>query len=294
MHLRVQHGLTPEEAQSPEWNASNSLWSWVLQDRRPVLISSTQRVPESYVRMDLPATWDKAALLIAPLIQEEELLGIITLISPAPDGFAESDLHLLISFASTATAAIHNAQLHSAVQHLAITDPLTTIYNRRGFFELARRMLEQAEHFGQPIAAIMIDIDFFKLINDRYGHDAGDVVLRVLAERCRMVLREADLICRYGGEEFAILLSESDISGAYIVADRLFSIITGSPIATRAGPVSITISVGVASFAGDFGSLDHLLKRADQALYLAKGYGRNQVQVWDGPLHGDFPAERRK
>ncbi len=109
-----------------------------------------------------------------------------------------------------------------------------------------------------------------------------------------MVLRETDLICRYGGEEFAILLSESDIGGAHTVADRLFRVITESPIGTRAGPVSITISVGVASFDGDFGSLDHLLKRADQALYLAKGYGRNQVQVWDGPMHGEKPEERRK
>jgi diguanylate cyclase (GGDEF)-like protein len=294
MHLRVQHGLTPEEVQSPEWNARNSLWTWVLQELRPVLVAGSHIVPDSCVGIDLPETWANASLLIAPLVQEDEPLGLISLISPSPDSFTERDLHLLISFASTATAAIHNAQLHSAVQHLAITDPLTGIYNRRGFFELARRMLEEAQHFGLPISAIMIDIDFFKNVNDSYGHDAGDAVLRVLAERCRIVLRETDLICRYGGEEFAIVLSESDINVAHIVANRLFASITGSSVATRAGPVNVTISVGVASFGEEHGSLDHLLKRADQALYLAKGYGRNQVQVWSDQLHGEQSEERRK
>jgi diguanylate cyclase (GGDEF)-like protein len=218
--------------------------------------------------------------MIAPLIYEEKVLGLITLISSKTGVFSESELYLLIGFASMATAAIQNAQLHSAVQHMAITDPLTEVYNRRGFFQLARQKVDSARQTGEPAAAIMIDIDFFKRINDAYGHDAGDFVLHELASRCRKVLQETDLVCRYGGEEFAILLPETGLARAREAANQVFQSITGTGMQTPSGEVMVTISVGIAVINETCDTLEQLLKRADQALYLAKAEGRNRVRVW--------------
>lgn len=280
LRLRVQHGLSESEAQSPEWNANNSLWNWVLKEQHPTLVSDTREIAKEIMGNGLPGTWKEGALLMTPLLQEDRPLGLITLFAPETGAFFDRDLHLLISFASTATAAIQNAQLHSVVQNLAITDPLTGLLNRRGFFNLARLAMEKATLLDRPLSFIMIDIDYFKNINDRYGHDAGDVVLQVLSRRCRQALREMDLVCRYGGEEFAILLPESDLAGAQAAANRLFKNITETTMETAAGAIWVTISVGVATVGEDCDTLDLLIKRADQALYLAKGFGRNQVQVW--------------
>jgi len=205
---------------------------------------------------------------------------VLSLMSPTPDAFTDPDIYLLISFASTATAAIHNAKLHSAVQYLAVIDPLTDIYNRRGFFERAQGLFEQARQHNRPVSAMMIDADFFKQVNDQFGHDIGDIVLQKLVERCKVSLRDSDMICRYGGEEFAIFLAESDLTGAEIVAQRLFKSVSATPIETEIGQVSITISIGVASANQNCATFHQLLKHADRALQKAKSQGRNQIQVW--------------
>jgi diguanylate cyclase (GGDEF)-like protein len=122
----------------------------------------------------------------------------------------------------------------------------------------------------------MIDIDNFKAVNDTYGHSVGDEVIREVAARLYGVLREGDLICRYGGEEFALLLADIDIEGATHVADRLLTAVNAVPITTQAGDLRVTVSVGVARYSPS-GDLHSLLNSADQSLYAAKRAGRNRV-----------------
>jgi diguanylate cyclase (GGDEF)-like protein len=280
--LSVKQSIELDHVNCLECTIGVSPWAWVMENHSSLLISRKEILPEAINAPDLCDCWNNRSLMAAPLLLEDKLLGTITVISSIEGIFSEQDMFLLNSFANTATAAIHNAQLHSAVQYLAVTDPLTGLYNRRGFFDLASQLIEQSLLHELPTAAIMIDIDFFKRINDSYGHDAGDAVLRTLAERCREALRESDLICRYGGEEFAILLAESDIVCAQSTASRLFHKITDLPMETPTGLVFVTISVGMAAFDMQCDTIDKLLKRADQALYLAKERGRNQVCVWNG------------
>lgn len=266
----------------PSLADDESPWAWVMKQQQPLLINPGIILLDETGAVCRWDCTDERSLIIAPLILEAKPLGAITVISSPGGSFSEQEKYLLTSFANTATAAIHNAQLHSAVQYLAVTDPLTGLYNRRGFFERAGQAMEQTERCGRSTAAIMIDIDFFKRINDNYGHDAGDAVLRTLAERCRASLPETDLICRYGGEEFTILFSESESDDALVTANRLFHNITDQPMNTPSGSVPVTISVGVATFGGPCDTLDRLLKCADQALYRAKEKGRNQVCIWNG------------
>jgi diguanylate cyclase (GGDEF)-like protein/PAS domain S-box-containing protein len=217
--------------------------------------------------------------ILAPLILGQEVLGTLSLASSRPFAFDQSDLQLLVSFAATTTAAMHNAMLHTELQRIAITDPLTGLYNRRGLIELGRHEVERFQRFGQPLSAIMLDIDHFKNVNDTYGHSAGDQVLCGLAERCRALVRQIDILGRYGGEEFAILLPETDLFQASSIADRLRRAMEETPFFTEQGPVKLTISLGVSRAGHNLTNLVSLIEQADLALYQAKQKGRNRVEL---------------
>ncbi len=162
---------------------------------------------------------------------------------------------------------------------MAITDALTGLFNRRYMESHLGTLIEQAAARGKPLSALVIDIDYFKAINDSHGHDAGDDVLRDFALRIKRSIRGIDLACRYGGEEFVIVMPETDMAVAAMVAERLRRRIAAESfgIAQGARHVAVTISIGIAGFRGKDDTAASLLKRADQALYRAKRDGRNRV-----------------
>ena len=162
---------------------------------------------------------------------------------------------------------------------MAITDALTGLFNRRYMESHLGTLIEQAVARGKPLAALVIDIDYFKSINDTHGHDAGDDVLRDFALRIKRSIRGIDLACRYGGEEFVIVMPETDMAVAAMVAERLRRRIAAEPFAIEQGArtVPVTISIGIAGLRGKDDNAAALLKRADQALYRAKRDGRNRV-----------------
>ncbi|MEW6333984.1 MAG: GGDEF domain-containing protein, partial [Thermodesulfobacteriota bacterium] len=182
---------------------------------------------------------------------------------------------------------IRNARLYNRIEQISITDELTGIYNRRGFFQLGEREFERALRFERPLAVLMLDIDHFKRVNDTHGHPIGDQVLRALADLIRQETRGIDVAGRYGGEEFALLLSETDLSLAVQIAERLRQSVEALGIPVRrpdhgGGTIDlrVTVSIGVALMSPGFPGLDGLIGRADQALYRAKDAGRNRVSVW--------------
>jgi two-component system, cell cycle response regulator len=162
---------------------------------------------------------------------------------------------------------------------MAITDALTGLFNRRYMETHLSALVEQAANRGKPISVLVVDIDFFKSINDGHGHDAGDDVLREFALRIRKSIRNIDLACRYGGEEFVIVMPETDMGVATMVAERLRRRIASEPFAIQqgAGSLEVTISIGIAALGAPGDNAAAILKRADQALYRAKRDGRNRV-----------------
>lgn len=217
--------------------------------------------------------------IVAPLVLGQDIFGALSLSSSLPSNFSEADLQLLTAFAATATAAIHNSILYKEIQNLAATDPLTGQLNRRTFFELAQREINRFQRFGRPLSWIMFDIDLFKEINDRYGHSAGDQILVGIADRCCDVIRHVDVFGRYGGDEFVILLPETDHQMAQDVAERIRLSVSQAPILTDAGPISVSISIGITQVTAESDDIGLLLNRADQALYKSKRAGRNIVTV---------------
>lgn len=255
-------------------------------ERRPLLIRDALDRTDVPEPMKAEREGDISVLrsvIVAPLILNDRVLGVLSLSAFRPAAFTEADLRLLESFAATTTAALHNAMLHAEVQKLALTDPLTEVYNRRGLFEFGQREIERAHRFGRPLSVILVDVDHLKLINDTYGHAAGDQVLRIVADRFRTSIREVDILGRYGGDEFVILLPETDLFTACSVAERIRQRVTEPirlPLMEDPGdPVVLTASLGVANALSDTPGLEQLIKRADSAAYQAKSKGRNRVEV---------------
>jgi two-component system cell cycle response regulator len=170
----------------------------------------------------------------------------------------------------------HNVQLSL---EMAITDQLTGLHNRRYMSRHLDNLLAQAHKSGKALAFVIMDIDFFKMVNDTHGHDIGDEVLREFARRISANIRGIDLACRFGGEEFVVVMPDTDIAYAYAVADRLRKSIETTPIEISRAPgkLTITISIGIAGSEGENDGAEELLHRADQALYRAKKTGRNRV-----------------
>jgi two-component system, cell cycle response regulator len=176
----------------------------------------------------------------------------------------------------------YTARLRDNVQQsmeMAITDGLTSLYNRRYMESHLATLVEQAAGRGKPLTLLVLDIDYFKAINDTHGHDAGDDVLREFATRVKKSIRGIDLACRYGGEEFVIVMPETDQAVAALVAERIRRRIAGEPFAIDSGAkaINVTLSIGLAALASNEDTGASILKRADQALYRAKRDGRNRV-----------------
>jgi diguanylate cyclase (GGDEF)-like protein len=229
-----------------------------------------------------------------PLKVHERMIGMLALDSFQAGKFNSDHRRLATAFADQVAIALENTRLFEETQWLAIHDSLTGLYNRRHFMSLAWAQYQRAIRYATPLSAIMLDIDHFKRVNDTHGHLIGDQVLQYIAEVCKNNLRTPDLIGRYGGEEFVILLPETtaitktvdpsgqtrEVEGAKAVAERLRSTIEKTVIETDRGGISTTISLGIAELSPNIQNVEQLVDCADQALLHAKSTGRNRVVIW--------------
>jgi diguanylate cyclase (GGDEF)-like protein/PAS domain S-box-containing protein len=233
------------------------------------------------------------ALVGAPIRRGEEFLGVLDIMAPLPHQYTQADVEMLGMFATQAAIAIRNARLYNRIEQIAVTDELTGLFNRHGFFQLGEREFERALRLKRSLAVLMLDIDHFKNVNDTYGHGTGDQVLRALADCFRKSIRGIDVAGRYGGEEFVLILPETLRPRAVQIAERLRRSVASCSIPTSQvnGDVpgvilKITVSIGVAVLQPDDAKLAVLVNRADQALYQAKHAGRNRVIVWEESAEG--------
>jgi diguanylate cyclase (GGDEF)-like protein len=208
--------------------------------------------------------------------ESEEELALI--LYPGSTGFDERTTALAHSLAAQAAIALDNARLHGIVKRQAVTDELTGLANRRSFRETLEAELVRAERFDNPVALVVADLDDFKDVNDRFGHQAGDEVLRAFADVLRGRIRGVDLAARLGGEEFAVLLPETDAAGAAALAENLRAAVARLAVPIGTSDVRVTASFGVAAFPQTH-SADELMTSADLALYSAKRQGKDRVIV---------------
>lgn len=275
LEVKAYKGITEEELEALKIDPAES---WVMtaieKDRKPIFARELAgKSYQSYtvLNKELPFA------VYVPMIKEGELYGIVK-VGPKINGeaFTENDLEFFETLASQAVIAFENARLYS----LAITDSITKLYVHRYFQFRLEEEVARSRRYNSTISLLMCDIDHFKNVNDTYGHQQGDCILREVSRIIRKNVRNTDIACRYGGEEFAIILPETTQSDAKIVAERIRrdvskfdfpSIMSGQP------PVHCSISIGVAGFPLNADNKDQLIQKADAALYKAKDGGRNQV-----------------
>lgn len=238
----------------------------------------------SYRGKVLPFRYDGlSSILCLPLVLGTEVKGVIAAVSARRDAFAFQDnLHvdqILELFRTMVSMSVANAMNHEKISRLSRTDGLTGLFNRRYFQECVERECKRAKRNPAPFSLVLLDIDFFKKVNDTFGHPAGDEVLRGVAGKIRGRIRETDIAARYGGEEFAVLLTDSDSRGARIFCEDLRRDIERTEFPVGEG-LRVTVSLGVASVPHDAASKEELVQMADRMLYASKEQGRNRTSIW--------------
>jgi diguanylate cyclase (GGDEF)-like protein len=253
----------------------------VFQSARPLLVTDISKQPQLHRQRPRYKT---PSFMAIPVMKGERPIGVICL-TDREDGlpFDIEDLRtvrVLAGPASLALAADDLAQQAQLLGEWATVDPLTELFNRRYFRQRLEEEYQRARRYAVPLSLLLIDVDDFKRVNDHYGHPAGDTVLRAIADVLRRSVRAFDVCCRYGGEEFVLVLPGSDSSDALSTAQRVRQAIEGQPHPLRAGSAPLRVTVSIGSVTLDTGdTVDRLIDEADRALYEAKQRGKNQIRV---------------
>jgi diguanylate cyclase (GGDEF)-like protein len=234
------------------------------------------------------------AALVLPILEHQRVVGLVLVGNPDSESPYQSDqMEVLLNLSCHAANVVRNLRSVEEARREAVTDDLTALYNRRACDKRLAEEVDRAQRYGRPLSVLMVDVDHFKAVNDRYGHPGGDLVLKQVAQRLARQLRQVDVAARYhdpvrpnpaarGGEcgrcTFMVILPETPGGSAALVADRIRRSIAAETVAIPSGDeVSVTVSIGVASFPDDADTRDGLISAADRALYAAKHAGRNQA-----------------
>ena len=266
MHLRLQRG--------------EGIAGWVAEHNAPLIVDDVTADPRFAARFDKTSRFHTKSILCVPLAIKGRVLGVIELVNGEGDGsFSTEDLRILSTVAEFSAIAIENAQNFAKVQDLTVLDDHTGLFNSRHLKRTLEQEIIRATRFGHPVSLVFFDLDYFKRVNDTYGHQAGS---RLLAEVGRLLLgtlRSTDVPVRYGGDEFVVLLPETSKDQAMECAKRLRSEISKWKFLAEEpyGPLQITASLGVASFPDDARAPEELLRRADDAMYRVKAERRDGV-----------------
>lgn len=220
------------------------------------------------------------SVLAIPMLSGKKLLGVLVMLSEQVDFLESLQISLLEILCNQASTLLANAELHAEIDRLATTDGLTGLFNHRVFQEKLTDELKRQKRTAGPFALMLTDIDFFKKVNDTYGHPVGDIVLKGVSKVIRESLRDMDIPARYGGEEFAVILPRTDGPGARIIAERLRQAVQEKTFNADNKSFKVSISIGIAVSPVDAKRKEELIEKADQALYHAKHNGRNQSVLW--------------
>jgi diguanylate cyclase (GGDEF)-like protein len=240
--------------------------------KKPIIRKSQRAFAENYRTNNC---------VIAPLICQDNVVGVLNLADKTDaEGFDCEDIALIGLFCQLLGASIGNIKMFEKIQHQASTDGLTGLANHRAFYEILEKELWRSRRYGGHISLIMVDIDNLKKINDAYGHRVGDRVIREISRKIKECIRQIDIAARYGGDEFAVILPNTSLADATVVAERMVDAVSNSPITWKKEQLALSISVGLGRYDADTTPED-ITNHSDEALYTAKQAGKNTVRIFE-------------
>jgi diguanylate cyclase (GGDEF)-like protein len=254
----------------------NGLTGTVAREKKILIIEDMTNHP---IYKGMPKNWC-GSIIGLPLMHRSRVIGVMNLARNTPGEFSKAEIRLLNLLADQAAIAIINARLHSAVSHQARSDSLTELPNRRALDERLDKAIAQSVASGSPFCAVMMDLDGFKIINDTYGHKVGDEVLQQVANSMEKSLRSTDFLARYGGDEWTLVLTETNLTQAQVVIQKIQNGLRNNPVQLPDGKsTNIGVSGGVALYPVHADTAPGLIRAADEALFRAKKNSRGQFLV---------------
>jgi diguanylate cyclase (GGDEF)-like protein len=273
--LRYTRSRSDPEMRQEEQPGNAAILAWIERERQPFLAApGLWRLPT-----EEPVERRAVSLVCAPLVAKESHLGLLL---AQRDGsgpaFDPDHLKVLTALANQTAIAVENADLYERVKHEAVTDGLTGVYNYKTLMQTLRSEMRRAQRYGHPVTFVMVDVDYLKRYNDRFGHMAGSAVLAQLARLLAANCRNTDIVGKYGGDEFAIILPQTEIPGAVSVAERMRAAIA-QHVFENVTMGEITCSFGIAEYPRDGADIHELISAADQKLFQAKREGKNTLRA---------------
>lgn len=272
--IKGAQGLSEDIIQDTRVKLGDQIAGVVAMYGEPIMVDDID--VKSPINRKSRSTYKGKAFLSVPIKLEKKVIGVLNVAEKGPNHseiFTASDLKILSAIIRQAAVAIENANLYRELKHLSITDPLTGLYNHRHFSKSLNQEIKRIKRYPAPLCLMMIDIDHFKTYNDTYGHLEGDRLLKEVSRIISKNLREIDVACRYGGDEFAVILLETKIHKAEIVAQKFQKAVASLDVKQP-----VTLSIGIAAYTNHLDRHELILK-ADRALYQSKKDGRNRISV---------------
>jgi diguanylate cyclase (GGDEF)-like protein len=253
---------------------------WVAQTGKPTIVNDVARDPRFARRFDSETQFKTRSMLCAPLISRGRTIGVVQVINRLDGQFTKADLEMLLTLVDPCAIAIENAILFQRTEQLTITDDLTRLFNSRYLNLYISREIKRCKRHGIPLSVIFLDLDGFKGVNDQYGHLAGSRTLTEVGGILVEAVRESDILARYGGDEFVVVLPETPPSGALVIAERIRRAIEAHTFLQDQGlEARISASFGISSYPDHALTPEGLIQKADQAMYRVKERDKNGIEV---------------
>ena len=273
-------GAKGKEAAALRPKIGEGVAGWVAESGKPAIVNDVTKDPRFAPHVDAKTSFETRSILCAPLVSRGRTIGVLEILNKRGGVFTKTDLELVLTLVEPCAIAIENAILFQRTEQLTITDDLTRLFNSRYLNLYLGREIKRCKRHGIPLSVIFLDLDGFKGINDQYGHLAGSGTLTEVGGILALGVRESDILARYGGDEFIVVLPETPASGALVIAERLRRAIEEHRFLEPQGIAArISASFGIATYPDHALSPEGLIQKADQAMYRVKEREKNGIEV---------------
>jgi diguanylate cyclase (GGDEF)-like protein len=278
LYFAIVVGEASDKLKDVRLKIGEGIAGWVAQHGQPLITEDASQDPRFAKWVDQRTGFETKSMVCLPLISKGRTLGVIELLNTARGHFSERDIELLVALADFAAIAVENARYVKRIKDLSIVDDVTGLYNSRHLHALLETEISRAVRYSAPFSVIFLDLDYFKLVNDRHGHLVGSRLLREIGQVLRFNLRTVDWATRYGGDEFVLILPRTGRKEALLVAQRLRYALNGTVfLRNEKLNIRITASFGIATFPEDAKSKEDVIRLADQAMYRVKRSTRDDI-----------------